>query len=323
MEMVNPRDTTLVEARSKMKKFVKGFTLVEMMLVLVIISSILGMLVNYTQLQTQRIIRNKAAIQIQQILNAALAYYINTGYWPNYNSTTYTCPSSTLATLIPNYLPTTNNPYISMGAYSIACTASGILFTVSLPTSSSAEASVLAGMLPMGSYSSATVTASVNVPGQNLNNARSVNQAGVYHNGACVPVPTCPGATSGATMMTPSIYVAVEQILGANDYASGNPRVYPITGFTAYAKGGYDSSPPQCPPNTGTTGCSSPNGVAGQKYWRVCVDVTTLEGDVGTNSSGTGGTGPNGFGPYQTILAMTRCVPSSSNEGDPLSVYYP
>jgi prepilin-type N-terminal cleavage/methylation domain-containing protein len=306
-----------------MKKLVKGFTLVEVMLVLVIISSILGMLANYTQLQTQRIIRDKAAIQIQQILNAALAYYVNTGYWPNYNSSTFTCPSSTLATLIPNYLPTTNNPYISKGAYTMACTASGILFTVSLPTSSAAEASVLAGMLPMGSYSSATVTASVNVPGQNLNNARSVNQTGVYHNGACVPVPTCPGATSGATMMTPSIYVAVEQVLGANDSASSNPKLYPLTGFTAYALGGTNSSPAQCPPSTGTAACASPNGVTGQKYWRVCVDVTTIAGDIGQNSSGTGGTGTNSWGQFQTLLAMTRCVPSSANEGDYTTVWYP
>jgi prepilin-type N-terminal cleavage/methylation domain-containing protein len=314
---------TPVAIRSNMKKLGLGFTLIEMMLVLVIISSIMGMLANFTTQQTARIIRDRATVQIQQILNAGLAYYVNTGTWPNYNTSSFTCPSSSLSTLVPTYLPTMNNPYVAQGPYTISCSAGGVLFNVSLTTSSSAEASVLAGMLPMGTASGSIVTASVNVPGQNLNNARSVNQAGVYHNGACVPVPNCPGATSGSTAMSPSIYVAAAQVMGTNDSASSNPNLYPLTGFTAYAVGGTSTTPPQCPPLTGNASCSPPFGTTSQNYWRVCIDVSTTAGDLPSNASGTGGTGNNSWARFQTLLAVTRCVPSSSNEGDTIGTWTP
>jgi prepilin-type N-terminal cleavage/methylation domain-containing protein len=318
------KDIILVVIRSNMQKLRKGFTLIEMMLVLVIISSIISMLANYTVLHSAQIIRDRATVQMQQILNAGLAYYINTGTWPNYSTSTFTCPSSALTTLVPTYLPTMVNPYMGQTAYKISCSAGGVLFSVSVGTPSTAEATVLAGMLPMGVATGTSVSASVNVPGQNLNNARSVNQTGIYHNGGCVPVPTCPGATSGTTEMTPSIYVAAAQVSGSNETASSNPKLYPITGFTAYAVGGTNSTPPQCPPNgSSTAACSPPNGVSGQKYWRVCIDVSTVAGDIGTNTIGETWTNSNSWGQYQSVLAETRCVPSSSNEGDVLSVWEP
>ena len=68
---------------------------------------------------------------------------------------------------------------------------------------------VIAGELPVAYVSdkygdpyvsgNVYVTAQVTTPGQNLNNARSVNFVGIYHNGACVPVPNCPGYNPSAS----------------------------------------------------------------------------------------------------------------------------
>src|SRR5687768_2200405 len=60
----------------------KGFTLLEMLLVLAISSSLVVLLLNYTTQKSDEMRRDKTVLQIQQILNAALSYYVNTSTWP-------------------------------------------------------------------------------------------------------------------------------------------------------------------------------------------------------------------------------------------------
>src|SRR5688572_16769733 len=59
-----------------------GFTLIEILLVLVIASALLLMLIGYTTQKADELRRDYAALQMQQILNAALAYYVTKGSWP-------------------------------------------------------------------------------------------------------------------------------------------------------------------------------------------------------------------------------------------------
>jgi prepilin-type N-terminal cleavage/methylation domain-containing protein len=315
-----------------MIKRLKGFTLIEMMMVLVIVSGLIVMLANYSQMKTAQIVRDRAAIQIAQIDNAGLSYYLNNANWPNYTSGTG-CTTAGLSTLqTGTYLPPSiKSPFIGLSNYVVSCTTNGQLLMVTLNTRTNQDATIIAGMVPGGVATTGTlpsVTSYVNIPGQNLNNARSVNAAGVYHNGACVPVPVCP------TGMTPQIYVGIAQIMGTNDAAATNPNLYPITNFTAYATGGTSTTPAVCTgggtsacnnygPSESTTPKTSPTNV---NYWRVCVDVGTQAGDIPSNASGTGGTGTSSWGQYQSLLAITRCAvgnPITENSGSDLFVWAP
>jgi prepilin-type N-terminal cleavage/methylation domain-containing protein len=295
----------------------KGFSLLEMLLVLGIMSAIIVMIANYSTLKTSQLRRDRAAIQMQQILNAGLAYYLNNGKWPNETaSTSPPCPtSSDLSTLLGSYLPATfNSPYVG-SSYSITCNAYG-LFSVSLTTASASDASSLAGLIPLGTVSGAVATGSVNVPGQNLNNARSVNFANYYHNGACVPAPTCP------SNMAPDILVVPVSLYGDNTATT----YYPLLGFTAYAvsDAAGDTYPVaynavvDCATQSSASTCqSNSNGTSVNSnylYWRVCLSITTVDGVVTDSTNGS-------WAENTSILAITRCVPVNENYGSDFSVW--
>lgn len=343
-----------------------GFTLLEAMLVLAIVGSVLVMAINYGSRQIAQQRLDKTAIQMQQILNAGLAYYTTYGTWPGgtcvfaSNSTTNSANWSNLSSLTTaGYLPTTMG--LSPFGYSYAITCDSItngVFYVITQTSSMASALAIAGELPVGYLSDqygnpqttgTYVTAQVTIPGENLNNARSVNFSGVYHHGACVPVPNCPGYDPTATppgcknggthCMTPEIIVAPVGMSGVSDKPSSPlpspyyPSTYPITGFTAYAYG-PGTAPMDCLTGTTATDCTgtalqstasssnnplgtgiaSPNGL----YWRVCLQVVTQKGIVSTTNTATGA---NAWGQYASLMVITRCVPPNEPFGSDFGVY--
>ncbi len=325
----------------------KGFTLLEMVLVLAIMSSILIMIIGYSTQRFDQFRRDKAAMQMEQILNAGLAYYTTNGQWPISLSTLQTA----------NYLPSSyTSPY--GGAYTIPATttATGNIFQVSTTVTSlhaSSDASTIAGMLPGGSVAGSTVTGQVVVPGQNLNNARSVNFGNIYNSGGCVPVPTCPSG------MQPVIMTSVAAATGyydppvnCNNYGDESgctpSAPHPIYGVVSYATGGpptvsggtgSGNTPPDCSnPTTspGTQTCFSdtslsswPTLASGQDYWRVCLSIQVDQGFVvisGTPGSGEGSStywGQN----LGSVLAITRCAPGpvgappTENEGSSLDVW--
>ncbi len=306
----------------KMPLKLTGFTLIEMMLVLVIMSTIVVMISNYTVLKTGQVRRDRAALQMQQILNAGLAYYINNSMWPGWVTASSSCPTA-LATLQgANYLPSNmKSPYINNQTYTITCDPNSGVFYVAVTTENQADANILAGMVPLGSTSGLTVTAQVNIPGQNLNNARSVNFVGVYRNGGCVPVPTCPGSAPQA--MVAEIFVAATQVVGTYGLnpSGSTPTVYPITNFTAYPVGPAPiASVPNCF-DAGTTSCAPyVTGTPTTNYWRVCLDVGTQAGDANNYS---GATGANSWGQWQSIMAVTRCSPANESPGSTTKVWLP
>lgn len=314
----------------KTQKKVAGFTLIEILLVLVIGSMLIFMGLNYVQLRSLSQRQDITALQMQQILNAGLAYYVSNGRWP-----------TNLAQLVSSgYLPTT--PRSPWGTtYVVAPSSNNFLLYVwtsvtaaggSTTGSARASANLIAGQLPLG-YASRTngtpptsgqactaasttcyVVGSVNTPGQNLNNATAINFAGVYSHGGCVPVPTCPPSPTGTTMQ-PQVYIVPVSLSGANDTGSSS-NVYPISSFTAYATGGTSASPPAC-----TTGISNslptspPCGTvtgspASGRYWRACVQIVTTKGDVRTTRT-------DRWGNIVKLGAFTRCgitnEPSGSN----------
>lgn len=304
-----------------------GFTLIEVLLVLVILSIFIFASVGYIQQKALQMRMDRTSTQMQQILNAGLSYYVANGAWP-----------TALTDLQGTYLPTTSvtmkNPWGQ--DYAIDSASNPKLFyvytriNVVSSQGAFAAASVIAGTLPLsytsndsgGTPPSASspctasdtncyVVASVNIPGQNLNNASAVNFAGLYHNGACVPVPDCPVDKTGTTM-TPQIIVAPVQVSGAADPADVN-NVFPISGFTAYAIG-PDASPGECSSGEGSPACTG-GGSSGQ-FWRVCVQVVTENGML---TSGLGTT----WGQQQTVMAMTRCAINLEPAGSDFSVFTP
>lgn len=316
------------------KRLAKGFSLMEMLLVLVIMSSMLLLITNYGTHRMDQFRRDKTALQMQQILNAAMAYYVSNGQWP---VTTCDGGANTLNTLITaNYLPPNMSKNMYGNAYSISCAAATNVFTVSSSTKKAADATIIAGMLPAGVASALVVTGQVNVPGQNLNNARSVNFAGLYHTGACVPVPSCPAG------MTAQIFAVPASVSGVNDAPTPSGcsapvngvggtctaiSSYPITSFSAYATGPSAAAVNNGPPNC--DGSSNPecyadltNGVGGatvfisnpgQKFWRVCLNIMTEKGVVKIPSGKSYNNPQNMFWAQSmgVIMVTTRCAPNA------------
>lgn len=341
----------------QIKQKQKGVTLIEILLVLAIMASLLILASGYMSSKISESRRDRMVLQMEQILNAGLAYYVNNGAWPGAgvvdsnnelekngylpNTGTIMSPFSY------NYVVSSNT---TNGTFSLCTTIPGTRNTPATGGSgyytSTIEAGILAGRLPVAyvvdgalpssattcppsssspcNSESCTLVSQVNIPGQNLNNARSLNFGGAYHNGACVPAPVCPGGTS----MTQSIYVVPAAVSGNSD---GTSTVYPVSSFMAYAVGAVSTSDPtktdsaptspnnvsSCVMSGGkyvTMPCSSdvdPNG----KYWRVCLFVVTENGIISTFGN------PNWTAASGSVIAVTRCTPTNEPSGSGFNVF--
>jgi prepilin-type N-terminal cleavage/methylation domain-containing protein len=316
---------TYAEINMKTHKAIKGFTLIEMLLVLVIIAAIIMGIATYSQQKMQQMREDRAVLQIQQILNAGLAFYLNNTTWPTSITTDLQGDGTTPGGYLPG--PSTkvilSNPWA--GNYVIGNTLPGVdppnaLFvvctTIKAGAATSVTATILANRLPMayvvngnvsadcapssglpiptasacttGATTGCTLIATVNVPGQNLNNARSVNFAGVYQHGACVAKPTCPNG------MDPQLFLAPASVSGMNDNVT--TTVYPIHSFTAYyvdVVGGGSTG--ACTGDTTVAACP-----AAGSYWRACLQIITTNGIVNYTQT---------TARAQKMVGFTRCTP--------------
>lgn len=302
----------------------KGFTLLEVLLVLSIMSLLLLVAINMGNQKIDQMKREKTASDMKQILNAMQAYYVDMGEFP----------SDMLTLSNGGYLPANITSSYGVG-YSIQNGNHTGEVNVTIPATIKAaalNAKIIAGMVPSGFVDNTSkVHAVTTAPGSNLNSAKSVNFSGLYHHGACVPVPSCPAGTQATIMVAP---VSVN---GVND--QGTPTLYPISSFTAYATGPADPTAvggvPKCSSNSladtacylDTTGGATkvPSNLSPpQKYWRVCLQVITQNGDVSLTNVGTG---VNSWGQFATVMAITRCattavtVPPGEATGSPFSVF--
>lgn len=328
------------------KKLIKGFTLIEMLLVMVIISILLYASINYVQQRAQQQRIDRTSAQMQQILNAGLSYYISNGTWPTDINTlqqqgyltsgtlsngwgeafvvgqSSAPPQGTFGTPPPMFFVWTAVTQDSASSGTAAANANAI--AGNLPFAYSTSASASGSTPPAGpggsGYSACEastkkcyVVAMVNIPGQNLNNARAMNYAGVYHHGACVPVPQCPVDTTGQTMK-PQIMVVPVSVSGVND-PTNKQNVYPISSFTAFATE-PGQNPPACP--GGEQVDCGVQGTAANAYWRVCLQVITELGNVNVTNTNTGS---KAWGQYATLAAFTRCEVNQEAAGSPLTVF--
>lgn len=282
-----------------------GFTLLEMMLVLGLISIVVYMLIQYNSTRTTQASRERSVEQIQWILNTARQVYLTYNKWP-LNSTAcnglasaeriggVTPPPSFFVTnniQIPSLANTYGNA-INKTYYAIYCSASrGYNFIVEayFPLTSIASATAIAGMLPLGRVTTtateATVSAQISIPAQVLNNARTVNFGSLYHSGACVPVPKCVGG------MVPQILLSAASVSGVatppvnctnpNDYTTCSYNSTSVSSYNVYAMGGAAGSAAnsiQNCANTAVQPCtidSPPQAGNTPNYWRVCLQVSS------------------------------------------------
>jgi type II secretory pathway pseudopilin PulG len=316
-----------------------GVTLLEIILVLVVMSAILIMSIGYLQQRTNGMRIDRTATQMQEILNAGMAYHVTTGQWPYDIS----------QLLIAGFLTSTPiSPWAGV-FYSITHDDKNLYVytTITLATNGAAgvNAKVIAGKLPFAYISNGIapapvaghllapanagtppsestcpgttcyVVSYVNMPGSTFDG--SVNFGGLYHHGACVPVPLCTVDDSGATAK-PSVFIIPISVSGVNDAGStGSTEVYPISSFTGYATGGTDTSPPKCDNSTDfQTDCTqNSNGPTSTAYWRACLDLITERGAMNQQPGG------NDWGQYVTLLAVTRCSSTTEATGSSFSVY--
>lgn len=331
----------------KLKKQI-GVTLLEILLVLAIAATIMVMFIGYVQQRTDETRRARAAIQMQQILNAGLSYYVANGNWP-----ADIAELQTKGFLPPNPI---GNPW--GGAYQIK--SSKPLLYVTTDVKSVPNAQVLVGRVPLGFVSDniddpptqgvcttsplpaacTYAVGAVNIPGQNLNNATAVSFSGVYHSGACVPAPECPVDKDGNTMV-PQILVIPTGVSGVNqdpiancpdrfDYSKCTKiDVNPMSSFTAnaYGDGGNPVKPVdlavkqirRCDDASKTAPCyrSTSSNITTGQYWRVCLSVTTDKGLVIPDAT-QGWVHGQAMG---NILAITRCAVKNEDQGSEFQIW--
>jgi type II secretory pathway pseudopilin PulG len=349
-----------------------GFTLIEILLVLTIITAIVMTGMHYYQ---QKIIQDridKTIVDMQQILTAAMTFYVAKGVWPQgasseiilncltgngaQNGTTTAVCDLPLLPRVPQSLWFATNlgtGAVALQDYSVATVANDPKFYVyvQLPLAqyrnglNTIYAGMIANKMPSGYTSSDTAippqfsetnfpcndtsvtcsaVAAILPPGQTLFNAGSVNYAGAYKHGGCIPAPTCPSDPGGAQLI-PQVFVVPISMSGlfGNVPATGNQNMLPITSFTAYVQpqapiGSPSASPVHAPAacNPGTTPpvCASQGDPVGTLYWRACVDVKTQQG----SASATAG---SHWGNYMYVAAFTRCELPHEPTGGGINLY--
>ena len=321
-----------------------GFTLIEMLLVMAVISMVLVLGIGYMQQQTQTLRVEKTSLQMQQILNAGLAYYVVYGKWP-----------ADVATLQSNdFLPkniTLRNPWGQPYAIMAGPNVTGptgpsmasLLYVYTNVVGAAktgtafAAASTISGKLPLSFTTTAApsagpspvypdptkactpatttcyIAAAVNIPGQNLNNASAMNFAGVYNHGGCVPEPKCPIDAGGKTMKA-QVFIVPLSVSGLNDKGTNN--AYPISSFTAYpSNANAQVDPPDaCLGSVAVKDpCKAVNGTGTtDKFWRACLHIVTEKGDLSSTS---------GWGDKVKVAAFTRCSITNEPSGSPISVW--
>lgn len=339
-----------------MRKNQSGFTLIEMLLFTVGLAVVLVAVIGYNISQTAQARREKAALQMQQIANAALSYYVNNGNWPLKNTqcnTTYTekiagsadpAYDATQPLVASLYIFPRNSAFGS--PFIVWCDKNNSnAFYISISSSNASDVNVLTGMFANTTTSGLSTVMKVDVPGQNVYNARGVNAGSIYHSGACVPTPVCPNG------MSPQIVIVTSAVNGVanppahctnpKDYTTCAFITYPVSSYNAYVLGGQSGSSAAtltaCTNNTIEPCAQDINNAAvqsGVNYWRVCLQVATQNQGITIQPTNTMTPPPAGNCATQdcsyawgqamgNIVAFTRCQPAAENSGANFTVWQP
>ena len=210
-----------------MKNTNTGFSLLEVMLVLVILVALGTLAISTLRSKMINVRLDRTAAQMQQISQAAVSYFVDNHNWP-----------ANIGVLAhDNYLPQgmldADDMFISSWGTSYESEGVNTQFVVKIDVGNASYAGVLRGLLPMAYLDESTVSSSVSIPSYNYNHAQSVSNMGIYDLGACIPEPACPvgmeaevttsvsgisGVTSVSTNGTTASTTAIQSIMA---YAMG------------------------------------------------------------------------------------------------------
>lgn len=329
----------------------RGFTLLEILLVLAIITSIMILFIGFMVRRSEEARITNMVMTTQQILSASLNYYHDYGKWTDctYGGQCELITGDGLPLLESHYLP--NQSFFSLWPSSTTdyiqiSPPTDKNFTVCIPISAGsatyATSDILASRLPLGRTSQTDnttepcgetvptspcedetkpcrVITTVGVPGQNLNNAKSFNFAAVYHNGACVPIPVCPKGMKSDILVYPASVSGLNEGMSGTSGTSGD--VSPISSFVAYAIGpsSFDKND-----MTGSPGPSNCTGITGPGDG--CLKNNTANNyldpgvywrvclEIVTDKGKLAGT--NWKAESGSVMALTRCVPDEPSGSD-------
>lgn len=87
---------------------IRGYTLIELLLVITILSVVTSLAIMTYRNKTEEYRIDQAALEIQHVLEASLAYNVDQGSWPNANKINSCTPSNPSDKFITDYLPNGN-----------------------------------------------------------------------------------------------------------------------------------------------------------------------------------------------------------------------
>lgn len=158
----------------------RAFTLIELLLVIAIIGILVSTGLSLLQTRAKQTKVEKTALQIQQLLQAGMAYYVDNGCWPAPKDESPSgCKTQSPPDFITNYVPVgiTKNPW----GNSYVWHSSGSLFYIQTVVSDAQTAKNLAALLPSAKVTSSGIVSQTTIPAQAVNNSIVLYKVGTLN----------------------------------------------------------------------------------------------------------------------------------------------
>lgn len=230
-----------------MKSKTKGFTLIELLFVIAIISVIAAAGMSIVKQRAQEAKVEKCALQMQQMLQAGMAYYVDNNCWPHEAKCASGAPD--FAT---HYIPvgTTINPWGEQLNYQYTATP-GSRFQVTTKAPNNSIAQRVAGMLPNAEVDKTDVTKIITettIPGQVTGETNVyVAKVGLTSGGAVTGF-SCPTGYKSAIYFSPHSLQNARGVVAPKDKDKDSHSSYYLDKLPSFTvSGGCD----------GTNSCSS------------------------------------------------------------------
>lgn len=159
-----------------------GFTLIELIFVVAIIGVVITLGISYTSKLSERTKEKAAALQIQQILQAGMSYYVDYGKWPNvgnsgnkddfYKHYISTSTTTTSLDINPWYSIQTSSEGYYYWEFTDTADQSKGMFKVTTAVPDKDIADRVISLLPNAYYDNPNIVAEVAIPGQALDVSR-------------------------------------------------------------------------------------------------------------------------------------------------------
>jgi prepilin-type N-terminal cleavage/methylation domain-containing protein len=145
----------------------RAFTLIELLLVIAIIGILVSTGLSLLQTRAKQTKVEKTALQIQQLLQAGMAYYVDNGCWPAAKgSVPNGCKVQSPPDFETTYVPvgSTKNPWGN--DYTWTKSENGVLFQLTTKLADDQTANNIAALLPSAKVTGSTLLTEITIPAQ-------------------------------------------------------------------------------------------------------------------------------------------------------------